>query len=139
MGKAEAVMAQFTQDAVQRAEVLGSGSGSVPPTVDALYQLTKAFPPHPEVTVELSDLTITPQEGGKGGSITFNAETDGYASSASVEEKLKANPRFKAATKGQEQKLANGRIRFPMTIPLGEQATEAAAGSERAPTPNEEG
>lgn len=124
MGKAEAVMAQFTQDAVQRADVLGTGKGSVPPTIDALYQLTKAFPPHAEVVVELSDLTITPEEGGKGGSITFNAETDGFGSSATVEEKLKANPRFKSATKGQEQKLANGRIRFPITIPLGEPAAD---------------
>lgn len=138
MGKAQGVMAQFTQDAVQRADVLGSGTGGVPPTVDALYQLTKAFPPHADVVVELSDLTITPDEGGRGGSITFNAETDGYASSAAVEEKLKANPRFKSATKGQEQKLANGRIRFPMSIPLGEPAADAAADS-RTPTHDEEG
>jgi Tfp pilus assembly PilM family ATPase len=138
MGKAEAVMAQFTQDAVQRSEVLGSGKGSVPPTIDALYQLTKAFPPHAEVVVELSDLTITPPEGGQGGSITFNAETDGFGSSATVEEKLKANPRFKSATKGQEQKLANGRIRFPVTIPLGESEGEAPA-APGAPAREEEG
>ena len=30
-----------------------------------------------------------------------------------------------SATKGQEQKLANGRIRFPVTIPLGEPEGEA--------------
>jgi hypothetical protein len=140
MGKADAVMAQFTQDAVQRASVLGSGTGSVPPTIDALYQLTKAFPPHSEVVVELSDLTITPEVEGKGGSITFNAETDQFASSAKVEEKLKANPRFAAATKGQEVKTATGRIRFPMTIPLGEQPSDDAPATEpKAPARDEEG
>lgn len=120
MGKAEAAMAQLTQDAVQRAQVLGNGTGGVPPTVDALYHLTQAFPPHPDVTVEVSELTISPQ------SITLNAETDGFQSSAKVEEKLKANPRFHTATKGQEQKLANGRVRFPITIPLGADAESGA-------------
>lgn len=122
MGKAEAAMAQLTQDAVQRADVLGDGTVAVPPTIDALYHLTLAFPPHPDVTVEVSDLTITAS------SITLNAETDGFQSSSKVEEKLKEDPRFHAATKGQEQKLANGHVRFPITIPLGEAA--AASGEE---------
>jgi hypothetical protein len=106
--------------------VLGGGSVGIPPTIDALYALTKAFPPHPDVTVELSDLVITPT------SISFNAETDGYASSAEVEKRLTATPRFKAALKGQEQKLNNGRVRFPITIPLGD---DAAASSEDAEEP----
>jgi type IV pilus assembly protein PilM len=121
MGKAEAAMAGLTQDAVQRAEVLGNGTGGVPPTVDALYHLTGAFPPHPDVTVEVSDLTITPV------SISLNAETDGFQSSSKVEESLKANPRFHTAVKGQETKLANGRVRFPITIPLGEEPVAADA------------
>ncbi|MCB9685867.1 MAG: pilus assembly protein PilM [Alphaproteobacteria bacterium] len=113
MDQASAVMAQNTADAVQRAEVLGDGSNGVPPTVDALYQLTQAFPPHPDVEVELSDLTITKA------AISFNAEAvGGYASSATVETTLKQNPRFHAATKGQETRLASGAVRFPITIPL---------------------
>lgn len=113
MDQASAVMAQNTADAVQRAAILGDGSNGVPPTLDALYQLTQAFPPHPDVVVELSDLTITKQ------SIAFNAEAEGgYASSAMVETKLKENPRFHGATKGQETRLASGAVRFPITIPL---------------------
>jgi Tfp pilus assembly PilM family ATPase len=125
MGKAEALMAQFTQDAVQRAQVLGDGTGGVPPTIDTLYALTKAFPPHPEVKVELSELTISPA------AITFSAEAESYAQSAAVEEKLKGDPRFHSAVKGQEQRLANNHVRFPITITLGEAATE--------PTPGQEG
>lgn len=135
MGKAEAAMAQLTQDAVQRSELLGDGTAGVPPTVDALYHLTLAFPPHPDVTVEVSDLTITPN------SITFNAETDTYQSSAKVEESLKANPRFHLATKGQEQKLANQRVKFPVTIAVGEAAAaaEAEKNAESGNKPGEEG
>lgn len=119
--KAEALMAGFTQDAVQRAEVLGDGGPGVPPTIDVLYHLTQALPPASEVDVELSDLTVSPTE------ITFNAETAGYKESAAIEDQLQKNPRFKGATKGQEQKLATGRVRFPMSIPLGD---AAAAGEE---------
>jgi type IV pilus assembly protein PilM len=135
MGKAEAAMAGLTQDAVQRAAVLGNGTGGVPPTVDVLYHLTGAFPPHPEVTVEVSDLTITPV------SISLNAETDGFQSSSKVEEALKANPRFHTAVKGQETKLANGRVRFPITIPIGEEAVATDATGEQPETnkPGEEG
>lgn len=121
MSKAEGLMAQFTEDAVQRANVV-SEAGGVPPTIDALYALTKAFPPHPDVTVELSDLTITPT------AISFNAETDTFESSAKVEQYLKQNPKFKAAAKGQDVKLTN-HVRFPMSIPLGEAAPAGAAGT----------
>lgn len=124
MSAAVAVMREFTQDAVQRAEVLGAGSTGIPPTVDTLYHVTKAFPEHPTVTVELSDLTITPQ------SISFNAETDTYAAAAMVEESLKKDPRFANASKGQDQKLANQRIRFPVTIPLGDAAAEGDGAGE---------
>jgi hypothetical protein len=125
-------MAEFTQDAVQRAEVLGDGSVGIPPTIDTLYRLTKAFPPHPDVTVELSDLTISSE------SISFNAETDGYGSSSQVEEALKRSPDFRTATKGQEQRLANGRVRFPITIPLGvEEETTPPDGAPGAETEGE--
>lgn len=121
---AESLMAEMTQEAVQRASVLGDGSAQVPPTIDVLHALTQAFPPHPGVKVELSELTISPS------SITFNAETDGFAGSAAVEESLKASERFSRAVKGEEQKLANGHIRFPVTIPRGDAADDAATSGE---------
>lgn len=112
LDQARAVMAGNTEDAVQRAEVLGQGH-SIPPTIDALYELTTSFPPHPDVTVELSELTITRT------SITFTAEAPGgYAASSAIEAKLKENPRYKELQKGQEQKLASGAVRFPLSIPL---------------------
>lgn len=133
---AESIMSELTQEAVQRASVLGD-AGGVPPTVDTLYALTKAFPPHPTVTVLLSDLTISPS------SITFNAETDNFSGSAAVEEQLKATERFRTAAKGTEQKLANGHIRFPVTISLGADDevadTPAKPGAATPSDKNEEG
>ncbi|MBX2796249.1 MAG: pilus assembly protein PilM [Myxococcales bacterium] len=115
LSTAKALMAGVTEDAAQLAAVVGDGKG-VPPTVDTLYALTKAFPPHPDVTVELSDLTITRT------SISFNAETDNFASSSSVEERLQSDPRFAKAAKGQETKMSNGRVKFPVSIPIGDGA-----------------
>jgi len=113
---AKATMAGFTEDAAQRAAVLGEGDG-IPPTISTLSELTGAFPPHPDVTVQLSELTITPN------SISFHAQTDGgFASSAAVEEALKSHARFARAIKGQEQKAGNT-LKFPITIPLGEDAS----------------
>lgn len=116
MDTAKSAMAGVTEDAAQLAAVVGEGKG-VPPTIDALHSLTQAFPPHPEVTVELSDLVITRS------TISFNAETSNFDSSAKVEAQLRANPRFANATKGQETKKSNGQVKFPITIPLGD-ATE---------------
>jgi len=110
---AVALMKESTQDAVLRSSMLGDGSRGVPPTIDLLAQLTQAFPPNESTKVEVSGLTMTSTM------IKFEAETDGFASSAKVEQSLQANEIFSKATKGDEKKLPNGRIRFPITIPLG--------------------
>ncbi len=119
-GTAVQLMRESTEDAVNRAEVLGDRAGGTPPTVDLVYELHKAFPPADEITVTVSDLTITPT------TVTFNAETDGYAASSAVEEALQKHDRFKGASKGQEKRLANGRVKFPITIEL--DAAEAVDG-----------
>ncbi len=110
---AVALMAESTEDTVQRSEMLSDKGGGVPPMVNMLAKLTEAFPPNETTKVEVSSLTISSSM------IKFDAETDGYASSARVETDLQAYPEFKHATKGEEKKLPNGRIRFPINIPLG--------------------
>jgi hypothetical protein len=110
-GMALQLMRDFTEEARQHLEFLGEDAG-VPPTVDTLYELTRAFPAHPEVTVQVKDLSITPN------TITFNAQTNGYAASSAVEEALQENPRFKYASKGTETRLTDGDVKFPITIAL---------------------
>lgn len=111
MRKNAALMRAGADDMVQRAEALGD-AGGVPPTIQLVYDLTAAFPDPNEVQVEVKDLTVTRE------SVSFNAETAGYAGSAAVEEKLKATPRFANAVKGTETKQSNGQVRFPITIDL---------------------
>lgn len=130
---AVALMAEETEDAVNRAAAL-TQTGT-PPTIDAWHALTEAFPPHPGVTVEVSELNISAD------AISFTAETDGYASSAAVETSLRQDPRFKNATKGDETRTANGRVRFPISIPLGDVAppAEEGAGAPGTRTPSKTG
>ena len=84
-----------------------------PPTVDRLLQLTKAFPAPKAVTVDVSNMTITP------GLVTFDAETDGYASSAKVEASLKKNECFGETTIQDKGKTRN-KVKFAVTIPIPE-------------------
>jgi Tfp pilus assembly PilM family ATPase len=99
-----------------RAEKL-AGNTAVPPTIDVLYRLTQAFPPHPDVVVNVSDLTISPS------AVTFVAETDGFEQSARVEQVLQANADFASATKSNERRTRD-KVEFTMTIPRGEAVDE---------------
>ena len=117
MRKNAALMQAGAEDMVSRATALGD-AGGIPPTTELVYELTAAFPDPAEVEVTVKDLTVTPQ------TITFNAETKGYAGSAAVEEKLKATPTFANAVKGTETKQSNGTVRFPITIELGDAVEE---------------
>jgi len=119
-----------TAEAVQRAQGLTQQLGGVPPTVDLLYEVHQAFPPPDQVTVSVSEFTVTPTM------VTFNAETDGYASSSAVEEALRSVPHFSSASKGTETRMANGRVKFPITIALGVEDDDVESSDSQ---PNEEG
>jgi len=101
-----------TTEAIARANLLAA-KDAPPPTLTTLSELTKAFPPADRVTVDVSELTISPAN------INLSAETDGYASAASVEEALQQTDRFKSAIKGNEKKKRD-RVTFTVTIPLEE-------------------
>lgn len=115
--RAKALLKERMEDAKTRAAMLGAAG--VPPTVDKLSALTTAFPPANQVVVDVSDLTITPDN------ISFTAETDGYAGSAAIEDALKRFDRFASATKGSEKKNKD-KVQFTMSIPLGDTAKKEA-------------
>jgi Tfp pilus assembly PilM family ATPase len=127
---AREIMALETAEAVQRAQGLTQQLGGVPPTVDLLYEVHEAFPPSDQVTVSVSEFTVTATM------VTFSAETDGYASSSAVEEALRSVPRFSSASKGTETRMANGRVKFPITIALGVEDGEVESPDSES---NEEG
>lgn len=107
---AKAILSEKAKEVMARAEILDR-TDPTPPTVDKLKALTEAFPAPDQVRVEVTELTITPDN------ITFNAQTDGYASSSAVEESIKKAPRFKDAAKGNEKKVRET-VTFTVTIPL---------------------
>ncbi|MBN2801361.1 MAG: hypothetical protein JXX28_19625 [Deltaproteobacteria bacterium] len=106
----KSVMKERTDDAVERAKVLGAEKDT-PPTVSLLRGLTKAFPPPEEVTVDVSELTIAP------GAITLDAETSGFGDVATIEESVRGDARFAAAT-SKDPKKVRDKIRFVLNIPL---------------------
>jgi hypothetical protein len=116
---AMAILSERALEASTRAEVFHDDG--VPPTIDNLYKLTKAFPPPNEVTVAVSELTITPA------AIRFSAETDGYASASAVEDSIRREPAFAQASKSGDKKVRE-RVQFNVTIPLGETAATGEGG-----------
>lgn len=122
---AQAIAKEKVTEALARAEALDRSSGT-PPTVQALHDLTKAFPPNGteegQAVVDVNELSITPE------TISFTAETDGYAGAATVEETLQRNPRFQGAAKGNEKKTRD-KVSFSISIPL-DGAAAAPAGEE---------
>ncbi len=107
---AKSLLDERSKEVMARAEILDR-TDNTPPTVEKLKALTEAFPPPEQTRVEVSQLTITPEN------ISFDAETDGYASSSAVEESVKKVPRFDQAAKGNEKKNRE-KVTFTMTIPL---------------------
>ena len=111
--RAATLAAAVTASAVQQAEILGGVDGK-PPTIDVLFDLTKAFPPAEEVTVNVSKVYITPTN------MTVDAETGGYTEAAAVEASIKKLPRFAEATKGEDTRKRD-KVQFSISIPLGEE------------------
>lgn len=108
---AKAIMKERTDEAVTRAAMMGGGDG-VPPTIDLLTDITEAFPPPDQVTVDVRELVIAP------GAITMKAETDGYGEVATIEEFLRKNEKFKAA-ETKDPKQVRDKIQFNINIPMG--------------------
>jgi hypothetical protein len=108
--RAKAIMSEELARARTQAAVLGE-EGAEPVTVARLAALSNAFPSATDVTVDVTDLTITPD------SVNFTAETDSYASADAVAASLSQSAPFSAATKGNEKKVRD-KISFPVSIPL---------------------
>jgi Tfp pilus assembly PilM family ATPase len=108
-GRAVTAVADKVTDAKARAQAFERSD--LPPTVDVIARLSEAFPPKGQGTVDVTELTVTPEN------VSFNAEADGYTSAAAVEEALRKVEAFREATKGNEKKNRE-KVNFTVTIPL---------------------
>lgn len=70
--QAAMLLSEVVYDNQEQVAFLGE-EGEAPPTVDLIYQLTKGFPPHPDVTVTVSSIDITPEQ------VRVEGSTSGYA------------------------------------------------------------
>ena len=116
-GRAVSVVTDKVTDAKAKAKAFDRSTS--PPTVDALTRISEAFPPKGQGAVDVTEITLTPNN------ISFNAEADGYTSAAAGEESLRRVEAFGQATKGNEKKNRD-KVNFTINIPLG--AIETVAG-----------
>lgn len=118
---AKAVMQEKALDAATRADALGAVLGQPPPVLSAWMNLSEYAPPHPDVIIDIKEMTLTDEL------ITFKAETNSYESAANIESSLQRFDPFRGARKGDEKKSGSN-VAFTMSIPLN--AAEADAEGE---------
>jgi Tfp pilus assembly PilM family ATPase len=116
-----AILASAVGDLEEQAGFLGT-DGDVPDTVDLLYKLTAAFPPHPNVRVDVDSLEITQ------GAILINGQTDGFAQVDSIASSLAEAGHFDAVDATPGNKDSRGKLNFTVNIARdgGEGDTDAA-------------
>ncbi len=99
------LLGEVVYDNGEQVAFLGDATDA-PPTVDLLYRLTKAFPPHPEVTVTVDSLDVTPEQ------IRIEGSTEGYAQVDRIGASLEASGRFGAVQAEGGNRSRDGRLGF---------------------------
>jgi Tfp pilus assembly protein PilN len=125
-------MAGLVADAQEQADFLGDGN-DLPATVDLLYRLTQAFPPHPTVTVNVNKLTINP------GSIRIEGLTDGFTQVEAIVNSLRARGQFENVTHTTGKVDVRDRLDFVVNIDRTVEAEADPEVSTEAAPPEEEG
>lgn len=103
------LLAEMVGEAQEEADFLGDGT-SKPPTIDLLYNITKAFPPHPTVEVNIDNMEITTN------AIKIRGVTQGFAQVDSIQQSLQDAGLFRdvVATPGSRDR--QGDLNFELDI-----------------------
>ncbi len=117
------ILAELVAEATEEAEFLGS-TNEAPPTVDLLYQLTKAFPPHPDVKVEVDLLDITEN------AVKIEGTTEGFSQVDRIGESLASVGTFGRVEATPGNKDGRGRLGFTVDIDRGATEEDTDAGDE---------
>lgn len=133
-GAVVSLLADMVVEAQTEAEFLG-GTTDAPRTVDLLHRLTTAFPPHPEVQVEVETLDISPK------AVQIEGTTEGFAQVDRIGESLVAAGGFGRVEATPGNKDGRGRLAFTVSIDRegGAEDTDAGTDEEAAPVEGEEG
>ncbi len=93
----------------EEADLLGSDDSN-PETMEVLYQISNAFPPHPDVIVDIDELDILPT------TISMNGKTDGFAQLDSINSKLQESGLFYEVVSTPGSKDRNDKLEFDINI-----------------------
>ncbi|MCB9680366.1 MAG: rod shape-determining protein [Alphaproteobacteria bacterium] len=121
-------LADLVYDAQQEAEFLGD-VGAAPPTVDMLYTLSRAFPPHPDVIVDLNELEINPA------SIRIQGITENFAEVDQIGQSLEDAGVFGGVVATPKDRDSKGRLNF--TVDIDREASGDEVGDTDEPTGEE--
>jgi hypothetical protein len=84
--------------------------GRAPPTVHEVFKISKAFPPHPDVTVNVDRLEIT------SGSIYITGTTENFSQVDDITNGLKNAGHYNNVTSEPGNKDAKGKLQFTVSI-----------------------
>jgi Tfp pilus assembly PilM family ATPase len=104
-----ALMAEVVGEAQEEADFLGDGH-ALPETVDMLYQITRAFPPHPDVRVNVDSFELTQN------AIKISGVTEGFSQVDSIQQKLSDAGLFREVVATPGSRNTKGRLNFTVDI-----------------------
>jgi hypothetical protein len=102
-------MAEMVGEAQEQVDFLGDGS-DIPETVDLLYRITRAFPPHPTVTVNVDKFEVNP------GSIRIEGLTEGFTQVEAIVNSLRDRGQFEHVTHTTGKVNAKNKLDFVVNI-----------------------
>lgn len=122
-GEVVSLLADLVVEAQTEAEFLGS-TDEAPPTVELLYQLTKNFPPHPDVKVQVDLVDISPR------AVRVEGTTESFAQVDRIGESLTASRAFASVEASPGNKDGSGRLAFTVDLAReGEEDEDTDAGT----------
>lgn len=103
------LLADLLYDAQTEADFLGSDADA-PPTVDVLYRISQAFPPHPDVRVDVDILEVNPA------AILIQGKTEGFAQVDLIGQSLTESGQFAGVEATARDRDTKGKLSFTVNI-----------------------
>jgi Tfp pilus assembly PilM family ATPase len=131
--KAVTALAELVMNMDEEAAFLPT-PGRAPPIVHELFKISKAMPPHPDVTLDVDRLEIT------NGAILINGVTDGFSQVDSIGESLKSAGNYNNVTATPGNRDNKGKLQFTVNIDRSAEDDEPKDGEKpEEPAKEEEG
>ncbi|HMV66953.1 MAG TPA: rod shape-determining protein [Myxococcota bacterium] len=107
--KAVTMLAEVVGQLEEESKFVGDAGGP-PPMVNELFKISKAFPPHPDVKVNIDRMEVTP------GAILLNGVTEGYAQVDRIADSLTNSGFYNRVEKSTGNRDNKGNLQFTVNI-----------------------